>query len=98
MAMTTVTRTRSTALRVGGVGWDGVDGMRCMGWGGWDGVGWSRMKYSKIINGCDANEIALSSQLSGTDRTNTHDTDSRETHVLTRQYRHVTIFLHGANL
>ena len=69
-------------------GWDGVD----------DGVGWNRMRCSKNNNGCDANEIALSSQLSSTNRANTHDADSRETHVLIRQFLHMTIFLHGANL
>ena len=41
------------------------------------------MKLSKISHGCDANEIALSSQLYGTDRTGTHDTDSRELMFLT---------------
>ena len=83
MTMTTVARIRSTAMRVGGVGWDGVDGMRCMVWGGWDGGRWNGMKLSKISHGCDANEIALSSQLYGTDRTGTHDTDSRELMFLT---------------
>ena len=78
-----MSHTRSTAMLVSGVGWGGMDGIRCMGWGGWDGVGWSIMKYT-IINGRDAKEIALSSKFSGTDWPNTHDTDSRKTHVHTR--------------
>ena len=74
-----------------------MDGMRCMVWGGWDGVRWNGMKLSKISHGCDANEIALSSQLYGTDRTGTHDTDSRELMFLTDNAGTFFLLFSGAN-
>ena len=69
MTMTIETPFAMLQYRCVGVGWGGVGGRRCAGWGEWVGTGDAAIMCTKMNSRGNSNDPEISSILSSTDRT-----------------------------